>query len=125
MKRGAPLARRTPLRRGKPLAGGSTLRRGGPLPAESVKRKAERPVRAAVRAERLYRAGGRCCMVQLVPEVQCWGPLDVDEIKSRGVNPGGHLDVENTQLACRAHHQWRTEHPELAHERGLRKKSWE
>jgi protein subunit release factor B len=55
---------------------------------------------------------------------QCWGPLDVDERKSRGVNPGGQYDVNNTQVACRAHHQWRTTHPKLAAERGIRVPSW-
>jgi hypothetical protein len=32
--------------------------------------------------------------------------------------------VNNTQVACRAHHQWRTTHPKLAAERGIRVPSW-
>lgn len=51
--------------------------------------------------------------------------MDVDERKSRGVNPGGHLDDSNTQLLCRCHHRWRTEHPREARERGLRRASWD
>jgi hypothetical protein len=60
-----------------------------------------------------------------VPEIGCWGPLDTDERKSRGVNPGGHLDDSNTQALCRAHHTWRTDNPAEAHARGLRVKAWE
>lgn len=101
------------------------MKRGGRLPAESAKRKAERPARAAVRERTLARAGYECQAALLVPEIECGGPLDVDEIRSRGVNPGGHLDDSNTQALCRAHHMWRTANPEEAWRHGLRRKAWE
>lgn len=101
------------------------MKRTGRLPQESAKRKAERPARQAVRQTTLDRAGYRCAAADIVPEIDCAGPLDVDERKSRGVNPGGHLDESNTQILCRAHHRWRTEHPDEAWKRGLRVKSWE
>lgn len=133
MKR-TPLTRKTPLQTRKPLprARANLARQRAPLARrtrispESAKTKALRPVRAAVRVEALRRAGGQCEMRDVVPEVVCSGPgCDVDERKSRGVNPGGQYDVGNVQVACRAHHQWRTEHPDEAHARGLRVKSWE
>ncbi len=120
MKRGKPLNRGKPLAR-KPFK----QKPRKPLPAESARTKAQRREREKVREDALHRAGYRCSMVDKVPEVKCWGPLDVDEIKSRGVNPGGHLDASNVQVACRAHHEWRTANPKLASERGLRLKSWE
>lgn len=102
------------------------LKRSSRLPAESAKRKAERSARTAVREAALRQAGYRCVAADIVPEIDCDRRiLDVDERKSRGVNPGGHLDVANTQVLCRAHHRWRTEHPTEAWERGLRVKSWE
>ena len=96
-----------------------------PLRRVSKKRASERDARAAVREATLARAGWRCEAVRVVPEIDCGGPLDVDERKSRGVNPGGHLDELNTQVLCRAHHRWRTENPQEAWERGLRVKAWE
>lgn len=95
------------------------------IPQESAKRKAERPTRTTVREDALARSGHRCTAVEIVPEIECWGPLDVDEIKSRGVNPGGHLDDTNVQVLCRAHHTWRTENPAESRARGLRLESWE
>lgn len=101
------------------------MKRGGRLPAQSAKRKRESAARAQVNRDALYRAGNRCQAIDLVPEVTCWGPLDVDEIKARGVNPGGHLDETNVQVLCRGHHDWKHAHPNEASERGLRRRSWE
>jgi hypothetical protein len=103
----------------------SPMKRSGRLRQQSAKRAAERDERAWVREDALHRAGHRCCAIDIVPEVTCWGPLDVDEIRSRGVNPGGHLDTANTQVLCRAHHDWRHAHPAEARARGLRRESWE
>lgn len=123
------------LKRRKPLRGNPDKQRDWErrsrkkLPAQSAKRRAEQPQRAAVRAERLARSGGVCAALDVVPEVACASPdptrppIEVDEIKSRGVNPGGHLDVENTQALCQAHHDWRTANPAEARRRGLRKRS--
>lgn len=78
-----------------------------------------------MKAAALERSGGRCEAALIVPEVRCAGPLDADERKSRGVNPGGHLDPDNVQILCRAHHEWRTRNPAEASARGLRVRSWE
>lgn len=121
LERKAPL-KRTEFKKMTP----KPLKRTTGLRPRSTKTIREAPIRAAVIAETHQRSGGKCEIAHLIPEIpQCWGPLDCDEIKSRGVNKGGHLDVTNTQSACRAHHRWRTEHPKLARERGLRKASWE
>lgn len=69
------------------------------------------------------RAGGRCEARDLVPEVRCWGPLDVDELEARGVHPGAHLDPDLCQLLCRGHHDWRHANPAEAEARGLRRRS--
>jgi len=107
MNRSAPLQRRTPLAR------------GGPLPRESAKTKRERPDRMRVQEVTRARHGGVCEAKDLVPEVRCWGPVDVDEIAPRGRRPGGHLDDTNTQCLCRAHHDWKHAHPRRALELGL------
>lgn len=136
MKR-SPLNRKTPLARGKPLDRGSKplkrtpLARGknglarSNLKPQSERRKAERGRREAVRAATIRRAGGECQAAGIVPEIACWGPLDVDEVIGRGVKPGGHLDETNTQALCRAHHSWKHENPAEARRRGLRRESWE
>lgn len=108
------LPRRTPLNRGT-----SQLKR------TPQKRKAEARARTQLNKEALRIAGYRCQAVELVPEVTCWGQLDVDEIVLRSGKPGGHLDPENVQVLCRAHHRWKDDHPKEAVERGLRKWSWE
>lgn len=115
------LRRNKPLK-AKPVPGapwGSTLRR------ESAKRKAERAERAAVREETLKAAGYRCAGQALVPHVRCAGPLDVDEITPRGVKPGAHLDRAETQVLCRAHHEWKHANPAAAAEVGLRRWAWQ
>lgn len=113
-----------PARRPKASpAWGSTLPRGGRLPARSAKRAAEERDRAEVRRVVRQRAGGRCEARDLVPEVRCWGPLDVDELEARGVHPGAHLDPDLCQLLCRGHHDWRHANPAEAEARGLRRRS--
>lgn len=102
----------------------STLRKGKPLARVSPKRKAEEGERASVKVAALIRAGNRCQGVEAVPEVTCWGPLDADEVVPRGVYPKGHLDLENVQILCRAHHIWKTDNDAEAEKRGLRKWSW-
>jgi hypothetical protein len=98
----------------------------------SEKRLNERPERDALRHAVVVAADYRCVAELLVPEVRCWSPerdglgrwwLDVDEVVGRGVKPGGHLDPSNVQALCRAHHDWKTTHPTLARERGLRRRS--
>lgn len=95
------------------------------IPAESAKRKTERRARHAIRDLALWRADHRCQARAAVPEVQCWGRLDVDEIVARSAYPSGHLDPENTQVLCAAHHQWKHDHPTAAVARGLTRLSWQ
>lgn len=111
--------KRSPIQRRTPLKGASRLK------PRSRKRIEETDKRRQVREDALRAAGWRCTATATVPEVRCWGPLDVDEVKSRGVNPGGHLDPSNVQVLCRAHHDWRGAHPAEARARGLRKASWD
>lgn len=124
MKRGGPLPRRTPLRTRRPLA-----HRGGPLKRSPInpvsdRRRGERDERQEVREQAMRAAGFKCSGAEVVPEVKCWGPLDVDEVVPRGVRPGGHLDPSNVQVLCRLHHEWKHAHPQEAAARGLREWSW-
>lgn len=108
---------------------GGPLKRTGRLKPMSAKTKARIPERTLVREEALRLAGNQCQAKDVIPEISCWHPpgktLDVDEIRGRGVNPGGQFDPDNVQVLCRAHHAWKTDHPKEAHERGLTKFSWE
>jgi hypothetical protein len=109
LRRTGPPERRTPLNRGR-----------GPKP-RSDKRRGETDARQAAVEKAMRRSGGECVGKAIVPEVPCWGPMDVP----RGVRPGGHLDGDNVQMLCRAHHDWKHAHPAEAHARGLRGWSWE
>jgi hypothetical protein len=117
----------SPLRRKTALRNGSTLKRVTPLDSrstlapESPTRRGERAARAAVIAATHARSGYRCEARLLVPEVECAGRLDCDEVMGRGRRPGGHLDVTNTQSLCRAHHDWKDAYPIRARELGLSK----
>lgn len=106
MKRSGPLRRNTPLRR--------TTR----LKPMSDKRRKELNKRTQVREEVLERDGYTCTAKEILPEIACWGPLDVDEIIGRG-RGGDWLDVDNCQVLCRAHHMWKHDNPARALELGL------
>lgn len=140
MKRGKPLARRTPLKPGKPLKRTAFKRKlpsdpvarkrsshsgqvGHPkprkgLPAESAKRKAERPARARVRREVHERDGG-CVAARFGLTGQCAGPLDVNELVRRGRWRAGYLVADNCVVLCRRHHDWVTTHVLEARALGL------
>jgi hypothetical protein len=107
VKRSPPPARRTPLARGTT-----------PIPRESARRKRETGTRAKVKRTALDRDGG-CSVAIDIPEIACAGPLDADEILSRG-RGGSHLDDANVRIACRAHHDWLTRESVEAAHRGLR-----
>lgn len=103
----------------------SPLRRRTPLRQVSAKRRAERPVRDEVREQTLRRAGFRCEAPGAFG-IRCSGGLpDVHEVHPRGVKPGSHLDPGVTMALCRAHHRYATDHPQEAHDAGLRLWSWE
>jgi hypothetical protein len=125
LARSGPPARRTALTTTRSLTTGQPLARTKALAPESTRRRAERSDRTDVRESTLAAAGHRCQAIDLVPEIACWGPLDVDEITPRGVRPGAHLEHDQTQVLCRGHHDWKGLHPDEAHARGLRRWSWE
>ncbi len=73
-----------------------------------------------------YRAGERCEAVDLLPDIDCWGILEVNHIKRRPhCTPAERVDPNNGNLLCAAHHQWVSLHSDLARELGLYRKSWE
>ena len=109
MKRSGPLRRNTPLRR------------TGRLNPMSDKRRKALGERKEVREEVLDRDGYTCTAKDILPDIDCWGPLDVDEIIGRG-RGGDWLDPENCQTLCRAHHMWKHDNPEKALELGLSKR---
>lgn len=97
------------------------MKPGKQLRPMSDKRYNEWEERQAVKRAVVMRDGYRCRAEHLVPEVQCWGQIDYDEMASRGVYPGGHLDPDNVQQLCRGHHEWKHANPAEALARGLRR----
>lgn len=105
------------IRRRSPLRRGASLERRTPLRPRSKKRRAEERERADVRARVLERDRG-CIITGWSPFVRCEGPLDVDEIISRG-RGGSYLDEENCQTLCRRHHEAKHRHTHAASILGL------
>ena len=102
-------------------------RRKKPLNPMSQKRRAELGIRKRVREEVLERDRYKCVAKHLVDDVECWGPLDVDEVIPRG-RGGDWLDPDNCQVLCRAHHDWKHLHPAEATSLGLtrsNRKAWD
>lgn len=125
MKRAA-LPRGKPLRRGAPIPRSTAqLQRGERIAPISDRRRRERDQRLDVVEEVRRRDGDGCAAAEVWPEVGCGGPMDTHELAGRGVRPGGHLDASNAVRVCRAHHRAITDNPALAHERGMRRWSWE
>jgi len=105
------------IRRRSPLKRGSAPIRRTPLRSYSKKRRAEIRERSDVIARVIARDGG--CLVQTwTPFARCDGPLDVDEIISRG-RGGSYLDDENCQTLCRRHHEAKHSHTHAASILGL------
>jgi len=86
----------------------------------SKKRIEEGPRREEVRRIVIERDMGLCRAKFLVTYLSCSGPLDVDEVIPRG-RGGDHLNPDNCQVLCRAHHRWKHDHPKEAEELGLTK----
>jgi 5-methylcytosine-specific restriction endonuclease McrA len=105
----APLLRRTPIKQNNKK-----------ISKISKKTKSQAPQRAEVRRIVLERDMGLCRAKFLVTYIQCSGPLDVDEVIPRG-RGGDHLNPDNCQVLCRAHHRWKHDHPKEAEELGLTK----
>lgn len=87
----------------------------------SEKTKKQMPQRQLVRIEVLLRDHMQCRAKHLVTSIECFGPLDVDEIIPRG-RGGSHLDADNCQVLCRAHHRWKHDNPAQAERLGLTKR---
>lgn len=71
----------------------------------------------------LERDGWTCQARGLEGVGRCWGPLEVDEVKSRA-RGGDPLDVDACQTLCRYHNQWKEDHPAEAIRLGLAKSAW-
>ena len=84
----------------------------------SDKRRKDLNKRTRVREEVLKRDRYTCTAKEILEHIQCWGPLDVDEIIGRG-RGGDWLDPDNCQVLCRAHHTWKHDNPAEALELGL------
>ena len=80
--------------------------------------------RDEVRETTLRRAMFKC-QAPGVFGIRCAGHLDVHEVFTRGTNPGSQYDDTVTMALCRAHHRYVDDHPQEAHDAGLRAWSWE
>lgn len=89
--------------------------------AFSKKTKSQMRDREIVRIEVLLRDHMQCNAKYIVESIECWGPLDVDEIIPRG-RGGSHLDATNCQVLCRAHHTWKHDNPAEAERLNLTKR---
>lgn len=89
--------------------------------AFSEKTKSQMKDRELVRIQVLLRDHMQCTAKHLVASIECFGPLDVDEIIPRG-RGGSHLDADNCQVLCRAHHRWKHDNPAEAERLGLTKR---
>lgn len=105
----APLLRKTPVKQS-----------GKKISQVSKKTKSQAGQRAEVRRIVIERDMGLCQAKFLVTYLTCSGPLDVDEVIPRG-RGGDHLNPDNCQVLCRAHHRWKHDHPKEAEELGLTK----
>lgn len=95
------------------------------LPQVSPKRAARRAARERVVDQAFRRDRWACQARELVPDVECDGPIDPHERIPRSAWPDGDLVVENVVTVCRAHHRWIDNNPAAAHARGLHGYSWE
>jgi hypothetical protein len=112
----------------KPIQRKTELKRGGPLKRTGFLKRSEwRPTRkkpdipANVRRQVKDRSGGICEL--RLPDI-CWGrATQMDHIKNRSQG-AGHL-VDGLQHACLPCHEWKTTHPDAAHELGIYRRAWE
>lgn len=122
-RRQASLARGRALKPGAPLRRRAALEPGKAPAPVSRRRRREAAQRAEVVQVTRERAGDRCELVDVVPEVRCWHPagvpLFVNEKARRARRPGCHLDAGVTNLVCAGHDAWQEAHPAEAERRGL------
>ena len=67
------------------------------------------------------------CEGRGVIDTPCFGPINGHEVKSRSRygSDKSLLDMDNIKLLCNYHNGWVEDNPQLAHELGLAKHSWE
>lgn len=65
-----------------------------------------------------------CAAHELVPAVECSGPVDPHEPLTRA-RGGSITDRENVVMVCRSHHSWIHRHPDESHALGLLVHSWD
>lgn len=68
--------------------------------------------------------GAGCVARDLVPGVECSGPVDPHEPLTRA-RGGSIVDRDNVVMVCRAHHSWIHRSPIEAHRLGFLVHSWE
>jgi 5-methylcytosine-specific restriction endonuclease McrA len=124
MKRKKRLESKKGLKRGDGLKRSGDLKRT-PLNPVSRKRQSEQAAREQVRRLVMVRDQYTCQAKHIQDGPPCWGPLEVDEIVSRARRPGGHLDVDNCQVLCRGHNQYKEDDPAWALRHGLARNSWD
>lgn len=93
--------------------------------AISKKRRAQLVDRIRVRLDVVDRADGRCEARELIPSVDCGGPMDVHEVIPRSAWPDGWLIAANCKLVCRRHHHFIDDNPDTARTLGLHGSSWD
>lgn len=101
------------------------MRRGKPL--RQVGRRALRDAdeRAEMRRVVIGECGDRCVARVVLPEIRCYGFLEVHELVDRSVRPGVQLDADFAITACRPHHEWISADASRARDDGLSFFSWD
>jgi 5-methylcytosine-specific restriction endonuclease McrA len=107
--RSSPLRRNTPLRSGAPLARCTLLRQS------SSRARARQRLWSAVTRQAIADNGGRCAFA--IPDVCQGAAVDGHHLLPR--SQGGTDTQENCAALCRACHEYVTQHPAWAYERGL------
>jgi hypothetical protein len=95
------------------------MRRGKPLAQVGRRATRERVQRDEMRAEVLAETGLVCVAKALMPEVYCWGPIEVHETIDRSVRPSVHLDSAFGVPLCHAHNMACNDDATRARECGL------
>lgn len=95
------------------------MKRGKPLAQVGRRAKREAAARVEMRETVLAETGEVCVGAALMPEVRCWGGLEVHETIDRSVRPGVHLDPAFGVPLCHAHNMACNDDATRAREVGL------
>lgn len=112
MKRGKPLARRTPLRSKTALVGSTPSQRASRLARKPMQRKRQQATREEREARELLRArsAGTCELCGREPATDAHHRVNRSQ--------GGRWEITNLLHLCRREHQHVTVNPAVAYERG-------